>query len=135
MPRALGFGFNLQRIVTGTAYVVVASDGGERAKGAGNGRPPGPQPRVYPGDGTAACGQAIPRSGSPSTRMWVLREPAYPAVSTTLPGSLVLNVQVELLHHALFEVEILRLNRSREGGGIWLATVKIGRKPARKPAV
>ena len=39
--------------------------------------------------------------------MWVLREPAYPAVRTTLPGSWLLNVEVELLHHSLLEIEVL----------------------------
>ena len=57
----------------------------------------------------------------------VLREPAYPSGQHDVAGQLMLDVQVELLHHALFEVEILRLkvpgNVCRVGGG----EVMIGR--------
>ena len=39
--------------------------------------------------------------------MWELREPAYPNGEDDVARQLMLNVQVELLHHALFEVEVL----------------------------
>ena len=45
----------------------------------------------------------------------MLREPAYPSGEHYVGRELVLNVQIELLHHALFEVQVLRLHRSREG--------------------
>src|SRR6267143_3266689 len=48
--------------------------------------PPGPQPNVYPETTPHAAGDPTFRF-KPSTRMWELREPAYPAVSTTLPGN------------------------------------------------
>src|ERR1017187_9961377 len=48
--------------------------------------PPGPQPSVYPETVPHAVGD--PRFKLlPSTRMWDARDPAYPAVSTTWPGS------------------------------------------------
>src|SRR6266851_236322 len=60
-------------------------ENGKFGNALGRAAPPGPQPIVYPGVPHAVGDETFMLL--PKLRIWELREPAYPAVSTIWPGN------------------------------------------------
>ena len=113
VARALGFRLDLERIIAGAADIVVIVNGCEGTVRRGESRSPGTATQRVTCNHTAGRGRSN-----------VLIHPVHQdvrAARTCVSNrenhvfrQLMFHIQIELLHHALLEIKILRLDGSRE---------------------